>query len=146
MAKLQAGKMSTGEQRTDGLREKMVAASSTRMIVIADGSKKVARLGAFPLPIEVVSFGAKATMRKIEKAAAGAGATGALSFRMKNGAQFVTDNGNYIIDGAFGVIPDAKKLALALEATPGVVDHGLFIGLADLAILGAPDGVVTVKV
>ena len=127
------------------LREKMVAASSARMIVIADGSKKVARLGAFPLPIEVVTFGAKATMRKIEKVAAGAGATGALSFRMKNGALFVTDNGNYIIDGAFGVIPDAKKLALALEATPGVVDHGLFIGLADLAILGAPDGVEIVK-
>ena len=86
------------------LREKMVAASSARMI-----------------------------------------AKGQLSFRMKNGAQFVTDNGNYIIDGAFGIIPDAKKLALALEATPGVVDHGLFIGLADLAILGAPDGVVIVK-
>lgn len=122
------------------LREKMVASSSRRMIVIADASKQVARLGAFPLPVEVVPFASRSTLRKIEKAAAAAGAKGTLAFRQRNGADYVTDNGNLIVDCAFGVIPDARKLAASLESIPGVVDHGLFIGLASLAILGTPEG------
>ena len=115
------------------------------MIVIADASKQVERLGAFPLPVEVVAFSSRATLRKIEKAAAAAGARGTLAFRQRAGADYVTDNGNLIVDCAFGVIPDARKLAAALEAIPGVVEHGLFIGLASIAILGTPEGAKTVK-
>lgn len=126
------------------LREKIVATSARRMIVIADASKKVERLGKFPLPIEVVPFGAKATALKIDKACAWAGAKGGkLVIRMRDGKPFVTDNGNIILDCALGSIPDAPKLSAVLSSIPGVVDHGLFIGIASLAIIAGENGVST---
>lgn len=122
-------------------REKIVAASSRRMIVIAEEAKRVKTLGRFPLPVEVVPFGAASTARRIRGAARAAGCDGEVSLRSKNAKPFVTDNGNLIYDGHFGAIPEARRLAEALSQVPGVVEHGLFIGLASAAIIGRPDGI-----
>lgn len=127
------------------LREKIVASSSKQFIVIADNTKKVDTLGKFPLPIEIVPFGVKSTAMKIEHAGRWAGCEGELALRIVNGELFVTDNGNVIIDCAFGSIPDAQKLASAISAIPGIVDHGLFIDMASLAILGGPDGIEIIE-
>ncbi|MCM2292809.1 ribose-5-phosphate isomerase RpiA [Allorhizobium sp. BGMRC 0089] len=120
------------------LREKIVAAASSRMIVIADETKVVETLGAYPLPIEVNPFGSVATRIAIEKAASRLGLTGSMAFRQKEGALFITDGGHYILDASFGRIPDAEALSDALFAIPGVVEHGLFLGLAKLAIVAGP--------
>lgn len=122
------------------LREKIVAAAARRFIVIADGSKQVETLGAFPLPIEVVPFGLAATKAKIEILAAKLGLAGALTLRRKAGAPFISDGGNVILDASFGRIPDPENLADKLDAVPGVVDHGLFIGLASVALLARESG------
>jgi len=127
------------------LREKIVAAASARMVVIADESKWVPVLGRFPLPIEVLPFGFGATQRAIEAAIAPA-AGGALALRRgKDGHAFVTDGGHWIVDAALGRIADPKVLALKLAAIPGVMGHGLFIGLAHTAILAGPGGVRVVE-
>jgi ribose 5-phosphate isomerase A len=124
------------------LREKIVAAASARMIVIADDSKWVETLGRFPLPIEVVPFGVEATRRAVEAAAAAAGAPGsALLRRNKDGHAFVTDGGHFILDAALGRIPRPHVLAERLAAIPGVMEHGLFIGLARAAVIAGPAGV-----
>jgi ribose 5-phosphate isomerase A len=123
------------------LREKIVAAASHRMIVIADASKHVARLGAFPLPIEVVGFGLEATRRAILRAAEKAGCRGAMTLRFaSDGQSFVTDEGHLIFDASFGEIADPERLAASLSGVPGVVEHGLFIGLATGAIVAGPSG------
>jgi len=124
------------------LREKIVAAASDRMIVIADSSKRVPVLGAYPLPVEVVRFGLAATRNMIEMLSADAGCTGHIRLRMgQDGQPFVTDGGNYIFDCAFGRIEDADALDTALKIIPGVVENGLFLGLADAAIIAGADGV-----
>jgi ribose 5-phosphate isomerase A len=124
------------------LREKIVAAASARMAVIADGSKLVDVLGRFPLPVEVVSFGFAATRRKIEAAAAKAGCPGpALLRRTKDGHPFVTDGGHLILDAALERIPNPSSLAARLAEIPGVVEHGLFVGLARTAIIADSAGV-----
>jgi ribose 5-phosphate isomerase A len=125
------------------LREKIVASSSRKMIVIADDSKKVAELGKFPLPVEVVPFGLRATAIKIDQAFAWTRNEGPVTLRMRDGKPFVTDNGNVILDCALGRIQYHEKLAAALSSIPGVVDHGLFIGMASLAIIAGEDGVET---
>lgn len=127
------------------LREKIVATSSHEMIVIADGSKHVRQLGAFALPVEVVPFGLAATQWKIERALDTCGCTGPLTLRQRNGKTFVTDNGNLIIDCALGQISDAPMLATYLSMTPGVVDHGLFIGIATRAIIASVDGIKVIE-
>ncbi len=127
------------------LREKIVAAASTRMIVIADESKLVETLGAFPLPIEVNPFGLEATRISIEKAASRLGLSGELKLRRKGDEVFSTDGGHYILDASFGRIPDADALSGALHAIPGVVEHGLFIHMASLAILAGEAGVRTLE-
>ena len=122
------------------LREKIVAAASKRMVVIADSTKLVARLGAFPLPIEVVPFGLAATRRHIERAFAELGFTG--SMRLRGGASaFVTDGGHYILDCSLGPIGEPEALSQVLSSIPGVVEHGLFIGLARAAIIAGDKGV-----
>lgn len=124
------------------LREKIVASAAAEMIVIADASKMVPRLGAFALPIEVVDFGVAATRRAIDRAAKVAGCHGLLTLRRRaDGHVFVTDQGHVILDAAFGVIPDPAALALSLSQVPGVVEHGLFINLARRVILAGADGV-----
>ena len=124
------------------LREKIVAAASDRMIVIADETKWVARLGRFPLPLEVVSFGLGATRVAIEKALSQSGCSGALTPRRRpDGSLVLTDSGNLILDAGLGRIPDPEGLAGRLDAIPGLVEHGLFIDLADAAILATASGV-----
>jgi ribose 5-phosphate isomerase A len=125
------------------LREKIVAAAADRMIVIADSSKLVGMLGRFPLPVEVNRFGLAATRLAIEKAADGLGLSGPLTLRMTSGQPFVTDGGHFIVDASFGRIPDTRALSNALYAIPGVVEHGLFLGMADTAIVAGTDGVRT---
>ena len=128
------------------LREKIVAAASGRMIVIADESKYVGALGRFPLPIEVVPFGVAAIQRSIETAIKRVQKAGSLAIRQaKSGHPFVTDGGHWIIDAELGRIDDPAALAHALAAIAGVVEHGLFIGLADMAIIGGPAGVKVVE-
>ena len=117
------------------LREKIVAAASKRMAVIADETKLVRRLGAFPLPVEVVPFGLAATRRHVEGALAELGLSGPI--RLRGGARpFVTDGGHYILDCSLGAITEAERLAETLSRIPGVVEHGLFIGYARTAIIG----------
>lgn len=124
------------------LREKIVAAASRQMIVIADGTKLVDTLGAFPLPIEVNHFGIGATTAAIADAAAGLAMPVTLVRRLAaDGNPFVTDGGHAIIDASFGRIPDPEALSLALAAIPGVVEHGLFIGLASAAVIARPEGI-----
>jgi ribose 5-phosphate isomerase A len=124
------------------LREKIVAAASARMIVIADESKYVAMLGHFPLPIEVVPFGLAATRRAIEEAARDAGCPGPVAQRRtKESHAFVTDGGHLILDAALARIPEPQALATRMAAIPGVVEHGLFIGLAQMAIIAGSDGI-----
>jgi len=128
------------------LREKIVAAASARMVVIADRSKWVSTLGQFPLPIEVAPFGLGATRRAIEKAITALQQSGPLTLRAgKDGHPFVTDGGHWIVDAALGRIDDPKAVAHSLSAIPGVMGHGLFIGLAQTAILAGPDGVTVVE-
>jgi ribose 5-phosphate isomerase A len=128
------------------LREKIVAAASARMVVIADESKWVAALGRFPLPVEVMPFGMAATARAVEAAAAAAGCPGnAVLRRDKDGHAFVTDGGHWILDARMGRIGDAKSLAGRLSRIAGVVEHGLFIGMAQAAILAGPKGIRVVE-
>lgn len=127
------------------LREKIVAAASRSMIVIADASKLVDQLGAFPLPIEVNPFGLGATIKAVESCFARNGLQGKLVLRGGSEHPFVTDGGHYILDAHLGRIADAAKLANDLVAIPGVVEHGLFLGLAAKAYVAGEQGVVTVE-
>jgi ribose 5-phosphate isomerase A len=127
------------------LREKIVAAASARMIVIADESKVVETLGAFPLPIEVNPFGLASTRIAVEKAASRLGLTGAIALRRSGEDVFTTDGGHYILDASFGRIPDAEALSAELHFIPGVVEHGLFIHMASLAIIAGPAGARELK-
>jgi ribose 5-phosphate isomerase A len=128
------------------LREKIVANASARMVVIADYTKKVARLGHFALPVEVVSFGLGSTERAIVDAAQAAGCAGVIRLRHTPADQpFITDSGHYILDCAFGQIANARRLAAYLDAVPGVVEHGLFLDLATVAFVAGPDGVETIE-
>ncbi len=128
------------------LREKIVAAASDRMIVIADETKWVQTLGRFPLPIEVIPFGLGATRRAIETVFAENGVSGQMDVRKaKDGHAFVTDGGHWIVDAHLGRIPDSPRLAAALNSIPGVVEHGLFIGLARTAVLAGPQGIRVIE-
>lgn len=128
------------------LREKIVAAASDRMIVIADESKWVAALGRFPLPIEVMPFGLSATRRAVAAAFARCHLSGEMSIRNGAGGHaFVTDGGHWILDARLRQISDAPRLAGLLAAIPGVVEHGLFIGLASIAVLAGPQGIRVVE-
>ena len=124
------------------LREKIVAAASTRMVVISDDSKWVETLGRFPLPVEVIPFGLGATRRALAAAFAEAGVAGEITLRQGlDGHAFVTDGGHWILDAHLGRIPEPPRLAALLSAIPGVVEHGLFIGLAKTAILAGSQGI-----
>jgi ribose 5-phosphate isomerase A len=128
------------------LREKIVASASARMIVIADDSKWVAMLGRFPLPIEIVPFGVAAIRHGVDTALATAGCPGPTTLRKgKDGHALVTDGGHWLLDAALQRIADPQALAAKLSAVPGVMGHGLFIGLAQTAILAGPDGVRVVE-
>ena len=123
------------------LREKLVWESSRRCIVIADAAKVVATLGAFPLPVEVVAFGHAATARRIRDAVLRLGLAVEPRLRTRDGFPVQTDSGQLIYDLACGALPDPSALAGALKSITGVIDHGLFLGLADEALVGGINGV-----
>jgi len=122
------------------LREKVIATASKKMVVVADSSKVVPVLGKFPLPVEVISFARTVVENKIVSLGA------APKLRTKtDGSPYLTDNGNQILDCSFGKIADPAALALILSDTPGIVEHGLFIGLAKLALVGRGDAVEEIR-
>lgn len=124
------------------LREKIVAAASASMVVIADTTKRVETLGAFPLPVEIVPFGVRATTQAIAKALKSAGCDGEIIQRKTSqGLDFVTDGDHFIADCHIRQIPDPEHLAASLNAIPGVVEHGLFIDLASTIVVAGTDGV-----
>ena len=122
------------------LREKIVASATRKLVIIADSSKQVAVLGKFPVPVEIIKFAEALVAKKI--AALGA----VVTVRGTSlGKPFLTDEGNHILDCNFGQIPDPPALADALEAIPGVVEHGLFIGMAAVALIGKDDQVIDLR-
>ncbi len=128
------------------LREKIVATASDRMIVIADATKRVATLGAFPLPVEVVPFGLAVTQQLITEMLSGLDVLGREAvLRMEGDAPFVTDGGNHILDLRLKHIGNPRQLSFVLNQIPGVVENGLFIDICDMVIVGHGDGKVTVR-
>lgn len=128
------------------LREKIVASAAREMVVIADASKKVDVLGRFPLPIEIVDFGVASIERSLAEAVRGAGCEGPLTVRRDgDGHPFVTDQGHLIIDAHLGRIPDPARLACAVAEVAGVVEHGLFLGLARRIVFAGADGITVVE-
>jgi len=123
------------------LREKLVWEASQRCVVIADAAKRVKTLGAFPLPVEVVAFGHRTTVRRLFDALAECDLGVAPRLRVKEGAPVLTDGGNVIYDIPCGAIPDPTALADALKSVTGVVEHGLFLDLAEEALVGTETGV-----
>jgi ribose 5-phosphate isomerase A len=119
------------------LQEKMVAAASAKLVIIADDSKLVKQLGAFPLPVEVVPYGWKQVQRCIT-----ALYNISSSLRIKDGSVFITDHGHYILDCHFTAIKEPEALTVQLNTLPAVVENGLFIRMAAIAIIASPDGTV----
>jgi ribose 5-phosphate isomerase A len=122
------------------VREKLVAAASRRMVVVADASKRVPVLGRFPLPVEVVPFAWEVTARRVAEVTRSEPAP-----RREEGRLYLTDNGNYVLDCPCGEIRDPAALERALKLLPGVVESGLFVNLADLAYVATAEGVETIK-
>ena len=119
------------------LHEKILAAAARRFWVIAEERKLVERLGRFPLPVEVAPFGCAGTVTQVREVAAAFGCAGEVGLRRRSdGSPWASDGGHWICDCAFGAIADAETLAAALEAVPGVLGHGLFLGMAERAFLG----------
>ncbi|WP_164667829.1 ribose-5-phosphate isomerase RpiA [Virgibacillus doumboii] len=121
------------------VREKIVDALADKLIIIADESKMVTKLGEFPLPVEVVPFGYEATARNIVQLGC------STSLRKKNDEIFISDNGNYILDCEFNGISDPKRLHSRIKSMVGVVETGLFTDMTDLAIVGKSEGVTLVN-
>lgn len=128
------------------LQEKIVATASDRMVVIADSTKRVDALGAFPLPVEVLGFGLRTTQLLIEEMLEGLDVMGNKAVpRMSGDALFVTDEGNHILDLHLGRIGNPRQLALILNQVPGVVENGLFIDICDVIVTGHGDGTVDTR-
>ncbi|MCV2865428.1 ribose-5-phosphate isomerase RpiA [Defluviimonas sp. WL0075] len=128
------------------LQEKIVATASDQMVVIADSAKEVAHLGAFPLPIEVIPFGAEVTRGLVEELLGAFDVMGRrTTVRMSGAAPFRTDEGNLILDLHLGRIGDPRQLALMLNQVPGVVESGLFVDICDRVVIGHSDGRVEVR-
>ena len=121
------------------LREKIVASASQKVVIIADSSKQVPVLGKFPLPVEVIPFAQALVARRIESLGA------SVKIRSGGGKPFVTDEGHHILDCSFGQIPDPAGLARKLSDMPGVVEHGLFIGMASVVLIGKEDQVLELR-
>lgn len=122
------------------LREKIVASATRQMIVVADASKQVQRLGKFPLPVEVIRFAQALVAKRISAM----GAEVQLR-RDAAGNAYLTDENNYILDCRFGEIRDSDRLAQELSEMPGVVEHGLFIGMASVALFARGSEIVELK-
>lgn len=128
------------------LQEKIVATASDMMVVIADISKQVETLGAFPLPVEVIPFGWQTTKALIEETLVSMDVLGQnTTLRLNGEVPFVTDEGNYILDMHLNRIGNARQLSLVLNQIPGVVENGLFIDICDVVVIGHGDGKVEVR-
>ena len=128
------------------LREKLVASAAREMLVIADASKHVATLGRFPLPIEVVNFGVTSIVPRLRAALTSAGCSGDLVLRRTgDGTPYLTDQGNVILDAHLAAIADPERLSSALRAVVGVVEHGLFLGLARRVVLAGATGIEIIE-
>lgn len=123
------------------LREKIIAAAARRFVVIADRSKCVTTLGAFPLPVEISRFSYGLTMQALRRTVAAFAPAATLNLRFRDGAPVLTDGGNYVVDCAMGRIDSARALDQALIALPGVLATGLFLGLCDVAFVAGDEGV-----
>ncbi|WP_424941879.1 ribose-5-phosphate isomerase RpiA [Aliiroseovarius crassostreae] len=127
------------------LLEKIVATASDRMVVIADPSKSVDALGAFPLPLEVVPFGWQTSKNLVEEMLVSLDVLGqTTTLRMNGSSPFVSDEGNYILDLHLKRIGDPRRLSMVLNQIPGVVENGLFIDICDVVVVGHGDGRVEV--
>ena len=122
------------------LREKIVASVSRRFVVIGDSAKQVTRLGKFPLPVETIPFAQALIAHQVQMLGAKVALRGSA-----DGNAYITDEGHHILDCTFGEIADAPALAQKLRAIPGVVEHGLFIGMAEMALLGRDGDVVQIR-
>jgi ribose 5-phosphate isomerase A len=128
------------------LREKITAIASDRLVIMVDSSKRVTKVGGFPIPVEVVRFGLGSTKHLVEELASGIGCNGPITQRLaKDGAPFVTDNGNFILDCAFGPLEDPEALDDVLRQIPGVVENGLFLGICDTAIIASATGLDVIE-
>jgi ribose 5-phosphate isomerase A len=128
------------------LREKIVATSSRRMIVIMHGPKLVDTLGAFPLPVEVIEFGHATTARRLKETIAALGYDNVpMTLRKKTDAVYKTDSSNVIYDLEFGAIRDTAALSTALSCVTGVVEHGLYVGIARTLVVARPEGIEIVE-
>ncbi|MGP6086614.1 ribose-5-phosphate isomerase RpiA [Antarctobacter jejuensis] len=128
------------------LQEKIVATASDQMVVIADAAKEVERLGAFPLPVEVIPFGLQTSQALIEETLVSMDVMGRqTTLRMNGDKPFYTDEGNHILDLHLGRIGNARQLAMVLNQIPGVVENGLFIDICDKVIIGHGDGRVETR-
>jgi ribose 5-phosphate isomerase A len=125
--------------------EKIVASSSRIMVVIADESKKVKTLGKFPLPVEIMRFGTKATAWKMERAFKILKLDAKMVLRVKDEKPFITDGGHFIIDCTIGAIPEPERLDALLKSIPGVIETGLFVGICGIVLMGTPKGVKEFK-
>ncbi len=122
------------------LREKIVASASKQVVIITDATKRVPVLGRFPLPVEVIKFAQAVVLRRIEAL----GAKVSLR-RQADGKPFLTDENNHILDCSFGQIADVEKLAWKLSDMPGVVEHGLFIGMASFVLVANGTEIVELR-
>lgn len=128
------------------LQEKIVATASDQMVVIADASKYVETLGAFPLPVEVIPFGWQTTKALLEEVTNSMDVLGqSATLRMNGEVPYVTDEGNHILDLHLQHIGNARQLALVLNQVPGVVENGLFIDICDKVVIGYADGRVETR-
>lgn len=128
------------------LQEKIVATASDQMVVIADAGKEVENLGAFPLPVEIISFGWQTSQALIEETLVSMDVLGrSATLRMNGDRAFMTDEGNHILDLHLNRIGNARQLALVINQIPGVVENGLFIDICDTVIIGYGDGNVEVR-
>lgn len=122
------------------LREKIVASATRQLVIVVDATKRVPVLGKFPLPVEVIKFAQALVKKKIEALGA------AVELRRdKDGMPFLTDENNHILDCRFGQIPDADRLARQLSDMPGIVEHGLFIGMASVVLVANGNEVVELR-
>ena len=126
--------------------EKIIACASIKMVALVDESKVVSKLGKFPLPIEVIPFGWRTTEGHLKKLFSDFGRTDT-PIKVRGGLQtpLITDSGHYLLDCALGEIGDPDGLALKLNQIPGVVEHGLFIGIAKEVVIGRADGSAEVR-
>ena len=128
------------------LQEKIVAFGSDRMVVIADETKKVNKLGKFPLPVEVLKFGSASSQKQIEELLIAQNYRDfTVQMRMENNKPFITDEGNYIFDLNLGEIQNPRKLCVDLNIIPGVVENGLFIDVCKAVVIGYSDGTATIS-